>query len=53
MYNRPTTPAYKLGSDQRRPLGSSEKTPGPGSYAPSNTNTSPKVNKLQMKRKRI
>lgn len=44
MYNRPSTPSYKVGSDVRKPLSGNENTPGPGTYQIPGTNHGPKVN---------
>jgi len=43
MYNRPSTPSYKVGSGIRQPLNENEHTPGPGSYSIPSTNTGPRV----------
>jgi hypothetical protein len=34
MINRPTTPAYKVGTDPRRGMEDNNNVPGPGKYNP-------------------
>lgn len=43
MYNRPSTPSYKVGTGIRQPLNENEHTPGPGSYSIPGTNTGPRL----------
>ena len=44
MTHRPTSPAFKLGTDHRRPLnGEGVGTPGPGSYTHKSTNYGPNL----------